>query len=50
MKKLLEAASKAYYEGNPLMSDEQFDALASTVGFEDVGYSGDFEVSHLYPM
>ena len=29
-KELLKQASKAYYEGNPIMSDEEFDRLADT--------------------
>jgi DNA ligase (NAD+) len=50
MKKLLDAASKAYYEGTPIMTDTEFDILADQCGYEDVGYAGDFEASHLYPM
>jgi len=50
MQKLLDAASKAYYEGNPIMSDAQFDELASSVGYDSVGYNDNFEMSHLYPM
>ena len=50
MQKLLDAASKAYYEGNPIMSDAQFDELASSLGYDSVGYNDNFEMSHLYPM
>ena len=34
---LLEKASKAYYEGNPVMSDEQFDRLAEEHDWGKVG-------------
>ena len=47
MQKLLDAASKAYYEGNPIMSDAQFDVLASSIGYDSVGYNDNFEMSHL---
>jgi len=50
MQKLLDAASKAYYEGSPIMSDVEFDELASSVGYDSVGYNDNFEMSHLYPM
>ena len=38
MQDFLKHASKKYYEGNPVISDEQFDALASVYKFHDVGY------------
>lgn len=50
MQKLLDAASKAYYEGSPIMSDAEFDELASSSGYDSVGYKDNFEMSHLYPM
>ena len=31
------SASKQYYAGNPIISDEQFDSLAEAVGFSHVG-------------
>lgn len=33
----LKKASSAYYEGNPIISDEQFDYLADLIDFKDVG-------------
>lgn len=33
----LEKASKAYYDGSPIISDEAFDKLAELSGFESVG-------------
>jgi DNA ligase (NAD+) len=50
MKELLDAASKAYYEGKPFMSDAEFDILCAECNYEPVGYSGDFEIAHLFPM
>lgn len=34
---ILEQASKAYYEGKPIMTDEEFDAISSD--YEKIGYS-----------
>ena len=48
--KLLDAAAKAYYEGNPFMSDAEFDALAQATGYENVGYNDGLEMSHMFPM
>ena len=39
MMELLEKASTAYYEGSPIMSDEEFDALAKGHNWSTVGYS-----------
>ena len=50
MKEFLEKASKAYYEGNPIITDEEFDELARKYEYEGVGYSSDFKFAHLYPM
>ena len=50
MQNFLEKAAKAYYEGNPIISDAEFDALAEKAGYNDVGYRSDFRFSHLYPM
>ena len=50
MKEFLEKASKAYYEGNPIITDEEFDELAIRHQFESVGYTSDFKFHHLYQM
>ena len=49
---LVRRASKAYYEGNPIMSDEVYDHLVELANIEDVGYSANSEkrFPHLYPM
>lgn len=37
IKQYLDMASASYYAGNPVMSDEQFDRLADSVGYSAVG-------------
>jgi DNA ligase (NAD+) len=49
-KNLLDEASKAYYEGKPLLSDEEFDRLAEREGYEPVGYNPDAKRKHLFPL
>jgi DNA ligase (NAD+) len=49
-KDLLDKASKAYYEGKPLLSDEEFDRLAEREGYEPVGYNPDAKRKHLFPL
>ena len=51
IKDFLKAASKAYYEGDPIISDEQYDALEEVYGeLEKPGYNPDKGVPHFYPM
>jgi NAD-dependent DNA ligase len=50
MRDFLDKASKAYYEGNPIMTDAEFDYLSSKYDYSEVGYRSDFKFSHLYPM
>lgn len=45
---LLQKASKAYYEGTPIMSDVQFDMLAKYYSWDSVGYGMD-EKRDKYP-
>lgn len=49
--KFLDMASKRYHEGVPVISDEQFDYLAETCGYNTVGekVSGKTD-RHMYPM
>ena len=49
---MLEKAAKAYYEGKPIMSDDEFDVLAASVSYEEVGYKQEegVEMDHIYPM
>lgn len=39
-KKLYDKAKEAYYNGEPLMSDQEFDKLESDIGLENSGYIG----------
>lgn len=48
---LLKQASMDYYMGEPMMSDAEFDILAASINFKDVGYSGDNNrATHVYRM
>lgn len=49
MKDFLDRAAKAYYDGKPIISDEEFDALSSAFSYESVG-TDDGEYPHLFPM
>lgn len=49
MNKFLDKASKAYYEGNPIISDEQFDHLAELFNYHSVGTKGG-EAKHMHRM
>lgn len=47
----LDTASRHYYAGNPIISDEQFDRLAESCGYNKVGAKQHEDVeSHVYPM
>jgi len=47
----LDSASKAYYAGSPIISDEQFDRLADSVGYNAVGAKQhENKEKHLYQM
>jgi len=50
MKDFLDKASKHYYEGNPIISDAEFDSLADKFGYNGVGYSVTDGIPHLYKM
>lgn len=50
MKEFLDRAAQAYYQGTPIISDEEFDALAKEYSYEKVGTSVDQEYPHLYRM
>jgi DNA ligase (NAD+) len=50
MKNFLDKLSKAYYEGNPLVSDAQFDVLASHFGYTTVGHKITDGTPHYYRM
>ena len=50
MQDFLKYASTKYYEGSPIISDEQFDALASVYKFHDVGYQNTDGTPHYFQM
>lgn len=50
MRDFLDKASKAYYEGKPIITDAEFDYLSSKYEYDEVGYRSDFKFSHMYPM
>lgn len=50
MKNFLDYASKRYYEGTPVLSDAEFDRLAETYSYHEVGYAITDGVPHLHKM
>ena len=51
LEQFLDTASKAYYAGNPIISDEQFDQLADSCGYSKVGAKQHGNVEkHLHRM
>ena len=50
MREFLEHAAKKYYEGDPIISDEQFDVLADVYKFNDVGHQITDGVPHIHRM
>jgi DNA ligase (NAD+) len=51
IEQFLDSASKAYYAGSPIISDEQFDKLADSIGYNKVGTKQhENKEKHLYPM
>lgn len=50
MKDFLDYASRKYHEGNPIMTDAEFDTLAEQHSYEYVGYSVQHGIPHTFPM
>lgn len=49
--KFLDTASQAYYAGNPTISDQVFDKLADSCGYNKIGaVAHGKKAKHLYPM
>lgn len=49
MKEFLDKAAKAYYDGTPIISDEEFDILSSAHKYDEVGtFDGEYPL--LFPM
>ena len=50
MREFLEHAAEKYYDGDPIISDEQFDVLADVYKFNDVGHQITDGIPHIYRM
>ena len=50
IKNLLDKAWHAYDNGNPFMSDDEFDALASLHGYDEFGSEPEVKAKHLYKL
>ena len=51
LEQYLNVASRAYYAGSPIISDEQFDSLAQSIGYNTVGAKQHGNVErHVYQM
>ena len=50
MKEFLDRACEAYYEGSPIISDEEFDVLADKHQYNRVGYQVTDAIPHVYRM
>ena len=50
MHEFLDRASKMYYEGTPIISDEEFDLLARKHNYNRVGYEVTDAISHAHRM
>ena len=50
MKDFLDHAAKCYYQGTPIISDEEFDALAEKYSYDEVGHTGSGGTPHAYKM
>lgn len=50
MQHFLEKASAMYYSGHPIISDEEFDALAQLYNYDAVGHTVTDGIPHLYRM
>lgn len=50
MKNFLDYAARKYYEGEPIIEDAEFDALAEEHGYEYVGAPVGDGVPHTYPL
>lgn len=50
MKDFLDHAAKCYYQGTPIISDEEFDTLAEKYSYDEVGHTGSGGTPHAYKM
>lgn len=50
IKDFLGKASDAYYKGSPIISDSEFDRLAESINYEEVGSKQDNRIAHQFQM
>lgn len=52
LENFLDKCSQAYYAGNPIITDAQFDQLSESIGYNKVGapVESENQEQHLYPM
>lgn len=50
LQQFLDRASLAYFEGHPIISDDQFDRLADSCGYSKVGYTASDTEKHAFQM
>lgn len=50
MSKFLDYASSCYYNGSPIISDDEFDRLAQQCNYNQVGYQVTDGIAHRFPM
>ena len=50
MKNFLDLASRKYYEGDPIISDSEFDSLAKQWSYTKVGYTPTDAYPHAWRM
>ena len=52
LENLIKRAKTAYYNGNPIMSDEIFDYLVNMATEESIGYKSSYErrYKHMFPL
>ena len=50
LKEFLNKASDAYYKGSPIISDSEFDSLASSINYQEVGSKQDNRIAHHFQM
>jgi len=50
MQHFLDKASAMYYSGTPILSDEEFDALAKMYNYDRVGYQVTDGIPHMFKM
>ena len=50
MYSFLEKASAMYYSGTPIISDEEFDALAKQYNYDYIGHTVTDGIPHMFKM